>query len=209
VLISNRPKSERDRITNCVTTLCEATGRSPTPATFLAYLIGTDGLTVEAVEDATGAALRRPDKWMPTPGELRQLAGDVNPADRAVMAFQALKAACSRVGGYRSPDFDDPLINATVRNLGGWTRACDIPVSEFDLWYRKEFIQVYEMFCRTGATAEQASPLVGETEAMNAANGFTKIEHKERVKVPTGLPWTRSSQARLETSVPQLAIEGA
>jgi hypothetical protein len=63
------------------------------------------------------AALQRPDKWMPSPGELRELAGDVRPADRAVLAFQALKTACSRVGAFRSPDFDDPLINATVQSI--------------------------------------------------------------------------------------------
>jgi hypothetical protein len=136
---------------------------------YLAYEIGTAGIPVEQIERATMAALQRPDKWMPSPGELRELSGEVRPSDRAVMAFQALKTACSRVGAFRSPDFDDALINATVRNLGGWARACEMPVSEFDTWYRKDFCSVYEMFCRTGANDEQAAPLIeGELIYVNA-----------------------------------------
>lgn len=145
------------------------------------------------------AKLSTEARFRPVPAEIREAAGanEIKPADRAALAFEALKAACSRVGSYRSADFDDPLINAVVRHLGGWTRACDMPVSEFDLWYRKEFIATYEMFCRTGASPEQIAPLEGESEMANRQNGFLGADHSCRVPVPTGLPWAGRPIKRL------------
>lgn len=210
MLVSKRPKAERDRIVNCVTVLCEAVGRTATKATMLAYLVGTDGLSVEAIERATEMALRRPDKWMPSPGELAQLAGETSHSDRAVLAFQVLKTHCSRVGSFRSVDFDDPLINATVRNLGGWTRACEMPESEFDTWYRKDFCQVYEMFCRTGASPEMVQHLVGESEKSNRAHKFLEAAERDVVKVATGLPWAGEPVNLLggDAAKSALALEG-
>lgn len=208
MLKTNRTQEEREQISACVATLCEAVGRKPSKPMYLAYEIGTLGIPVEQIERATTAALQRPDKWMPSPGELRELAGDVRPADRAAMAFQALKTACSRVGAFRSPDFDDALINATVRNLGGWTRACEMPVSEFDTWYRKDFIEVYQMFCRTGTNPEQDAPLIGESEASNLANGFLEEVPGCRVPVVTGLPWAGTERRRLAGSGSPLVLEG-
>lgn len=210
MLQSNRSTEEVARIVRCVLTLCEAVGRKATDTTYLAYELGLDGVPVDAIERATVAALRRPDKWMPSPGELRQLAGDTSHGDRAVLAFQTLKTHCSRVGAFRSVDFDDPLINATVRNLGGWQRACEMPESEFDTWYRKDFCAVYEMFCRTGASPEMVQHLAGESERHNRANGFLEAANKDLVKVATGLPWAGQPVGMLggNGAKPALALEG-
>lgn len=154
---------------------------------------------------AACARLAATAKFRPVPSEVRETcgAGLSQASDRAAFAFQALKDAIPRVGVYRSPDFDDHLINATVRNLGGWQRACDMPQSEFDVWYRKEFIQVYEMFCRVTPGEAQAAPLTGEHEDANRAAGITSIA---RTPVVTGLPWARR-QATLPSSKPQQRLE--
>jgi hypothetical protein len=133
------------------------------------------------------ARLAATAKFRPVPAEVREACGYglIRAQDRAALAFQALKVACQRVGAFRSPDFDDPLINATVRNLGGWTRACEIPESEFDTWYRKDFCGIYEMFCRTGATPEQSATLEGQHEQQNRLDGYPTAE----TPVATGLPW--------------------
>ena len=59
MLASNRPKADRDRLVACVTVLCEAVGRTPTMATYLAYEIGTEGITIEAMLKDLG---REPDR---------------------------------------------------------------------------------------------------------------------------------------------------
>jgi len=192
-----------------IAALATGKGRECDETMLIAYEMGLSDLPLKTIEVAVQAALREANPHMPSPGELRELAGDVRPADRAVMAFQALKTACSRVGGFRSPDFDDPLINAVVRNLGGWTRACEMPVGEFDTWYRKDFCSVYEMFCRTGANNEQAAPLIGESEAANRENGFLEEVPGCRVPVLTGLPWASESKRLAGPDAkPTLTIEG-
>jgi hypothetical protein len=203
MLKSNRSESERQRITACVAALCEAFNRKPTPATFVAYDLGLEGIPVEAVESACCAAFRNPGAYMPTPGELRELCGETKSADRAILAFAALERAVSEVGYYKSPDFDDPLINATVRMLGGWERVCEMGAEEFDKWYRKEFEKTYTALMRTGVDGEATAPLVGCFEKTNRVLGYTQGEvkalvgHDNTTKVATGLPWAGQQPKRL------------
>jgi len=130
----------------------------------------------------------------PSPTEIRELAGAATPTakDRAVLTFQALREAISRIGGFRSPDFDDALINAVVRNLGGWQRACEMSLSEFYGAYRGDYLCLYEMFCRIKPNDAMTAPLVGECEQSSLANGYYEAAARERVKVKTGLPWAEA-----------------
>jgi hypothetical protein len=203
-----KPKTEHEIKLNAVLSMCELF-RPP---------LSDDaaGLYVAALEDLTAAQVVRAcarlattARFRPVPADVREAAGAAIPQaqDRATLAFQALKEACSRVGLYRSPDFDDPLINATVRNLGGWTRACEMPCSEFDTWYRRSFVEVYEMFCRTGADEHHAAPLVGELEQQNLENGHTADEGQCRTRIATGLPWAETGPRRIASNCVTLALE--
>jgi hypothetical protein len=144
---------------------------------------------------------------MPTPGILRAMAGfgEAPAEERADMAFAALRRAVGRVGHWSSPSFDDPLLNATVRNLGGWLRVCDLDIQQFETWYRKDFLRIYAMFSRaSGLSKDDVAPLLGDSEAENVAKGYTGPEHASRVQVRTGLPWAGpaeqlSTPSRLET----------
>lgn len=184
--------SDSGRIVSAIGAMAELFGKQLTEAALELYARSVIDLGGAAVERAVSAAAVS-CKFFPSPAELRDLAGrgQFRAADRAAMAFQALKEACSRYGAFRSPNFDDPLINATVRNLGGWTRACEMPVSEFDVWYRRQFCEVYEMFARLGATPEQSARLIGEHEAVNAANGHQVDPRLTSTDVQTRLPWTQ------------------
>jgi len=137
---------------------------------------------------------------MPTVSELRALTGETTPEDRALLAWGAFEKAVVRVGYYRSPNFDDPLINATVRHLGGWTRVCELDGEEFDKWLRKDFLKTYEALSRTGVGDEQAAPLVGYAERQNRSLGYDRSE--DRCDVRTGLPWAGEPPKRLENRRP-------
>lgn len=60
---------------------------------------------------------------MSSVAELREFcgvaSGRINVKDRPLLAWQAVLEAISKVGAYVSPDFDDSVINATIRQLGG------------------------------------------------------------------------------------------
>lgn len=99
--------------------------------------------------------------------------GSLQPSDRATVAWSAIKSAIATVGGYRSVQFDDPLVTASIRALGGWARFCDCEAGEkFDVWLRKEFEATYRTLMATGIDAEQAAPLAGIIEADRSAHGY-------------------------------------
>lgn len=168
--------------------LCEAFRQKSTPATIMAYEWGLEGLTLEAIERAARQAMRQ-SKFMPSPAELRELAGELPPTRRAVLAWDAFRKALFRPGYDHTVDFDDPIINATVRNLGGWIRVGeewdDRPAHEFDTWFRKEFERVYVSLFYSGVDSEAIAPLPGLYAIENARNGY---EYSKIERIQTGLP---------------------
>jgi hypothetical protein len=90
---------------------------------------------------------------MPTPAELRELAGELKLTDRAEIAWAVFERAVTQQGGFRSVCFNDPAINATVLSLGGWEPLCSMPAHEFDAFLRPKFLKAYEANCRAGRGA--------------------------------------------------------
>lgn len=183
------------------------------------YVAALQDLTADEVLRAC-ACLLTTAKFRPTPSEIREAAGagGISNSDRATLAFAALEKAIRTVGYYRSPDFDDQLINATVRMLGGWERACEIPSEEFDKWYRKEFDRTYQTLLRTGVDGDATAPLVGYFERTNAVLGYTQSEvkklagHDNTARVETGLPWVGQPVKQLpgpkdSPSVPKITFQ--
>lgn len=171
-------------IAAAITLLAEAFGRQATPVTFKAYIAGLEGLSVEAIEAGVNRALKS-CKFMPSPSELRELAGELKGKDRAEKAWLAFERAVTTHGGYRTVSFDDVVINATVRSVGGWLHCCNMPAAEFDTFLRKKFLEAYDSHFRSGVGEEEAGPLVGEFDRENARLGY---EPQNVRRVVTGLP---------------------
>jgi len=179
------PKVRR-AVIDAVTALAEAFGRQTTEATFRAYAIGLDGIPDAAVERAAMLALRA-NKFMPAPSELRQLAGEIPAEARAIKAWQAVAQAVAAHGYYDSVDFDDPVVNATLRNMGGWERFCERLDSDEEKWIRRDFDRIYSSLMAAGVGPHEAAPLGGCIARENAANGY--LEHIPPVAlIECGLP---------------------
>lgn len=176
--------NELKQLTALVSALAAAFNRDADQSLFTAFKLGCGDLPIADVERGVGRAIRE-CKFMPSPAELRELSGVMTPKHRAVLAWDAFDAAVGREGFYRSVDFDDRLINATVRNLGGWREACEKPADEFATHYRREFERVYVALCTTGISPEQAAPLTGEFARVNQASGQPVAPP---VLIETGLP---------------------
>ena len=188
--------TENQRKSVAVAAMAEMYRRELTTTGLKLYVAALADVPASDVEQAIVRAVAA-EKWMPTPAELRELAGCANVADRAVYAFSAMESAISAVGSYRSPDFDDPLINAAVRMLGGWERVCGLPVEEFDKWFRKDFLATYETLARTGVNGDADAPLVGIHERTNRGLGYGNGKSCA-VRITTGLPWAGERPKRLE-----------
>src|SRR3990167_6621691 len=59
---------------------------------------------------------------IPAPGDL--IAQPQARADATALAWATLRKAISSVGSYRSVEFEDAAIAATVEALGGWLELC-------------------------------------------------------------------------------------
>lgn len=190
------------RCTRAVSALCGTFGKQADSILFGAYAMGLEGLTGAQIETAAAVALRTL-KFMPTPVELRELAGELPPKSRAVIAWEALSKAAAR-GYYDTVDFDDPVINAAVRNIGGWEYVTTIEdAREWEAFIRPRFEAAYVALYQHGISREQAAPLLGYHDRENAKDGYPKQEVK---RIATTLP---EASVRLYGDAPKHRVERA
>lgn len=111
-------------------------------------------LTIEEFEKAVGVALQTL-KWMPKPVELIDL---VKPS-KALLAWDVF-AKVARGYIRHSINFQDPIINAVARSLGGLTEISKVPSDKFYAFTRKDFLESYREFERDGLRDVDSGPLL-------------------------------------------------
>ena len=161
-------KTRNERLADVVTMLGEAWRQKITPATLLTFQAGTDDIDIEAIERAAMRAIRE-CQFMPSVFELRQLtgmSGAIATKDRPTLAWIDVRQRIAKVGGYDSPNFLDPTINATIRSLGGWVALCDSTTEEL-VWREKDFLRTYAALMPLNLPDEQTARLAGITETTN------------------------------------------
>jgi hypothetical protein len=161
--------SDAERFANAIRALAASYRQECTAPMLQGYRLGLAGISVDAIERATAAALQR-CKFMPVPAELRALAttDGLGLEAMAVEAFAALRQAIQDHGPDYSVQFADGAITAAVRHLGGWQRVCEMPREEFDKWFSKEFHNAYLGIVQSGASADAMRPLIGNLDRDNA-----------------------------------------
>lgn len=180
---SRPPPSDIATIPGCVTVLAEAFGKVTSVGTFRAYELGLRGLSSDQIKAATQKALET-CRFMPAPAELLEMVF-IRTEDRAAKAWLVFEAAVVQHGYIRTVQFDDPVINATIRALGGWEHCCGMPTTEFDTFLQKRFQETYCSLSRAGVSAEQGAPLMGWIDRENGINGYDQ-ERPELIE--TGMP---------------------
>lgn len=177
---------DREEFVTLITALSRTFSRDADEATFTGYELGLSDVPIDRLKMAIVRAIRE-RKFMPTVAELRELAGELTSDVRAVKAWDALQQAVVAHGYTVSVDFDDPVINATVRNLGGWERICELPASEFDKWLHKDFDRTYTALCQAGIGPDAGAPLLGYHDRNNLVGGFAK-HVTQPLRITTDLP---------------------
>ena len=134
-----------------------------TEAVYEGYWRGLRDLPLAAVNVAVNRAMRE-CRFMPSVAEIRERADVMTQADRAIKAWGVLRQAVDQHGCYRSVNFDDPIVNATIRTLGNWRCIDDRIANEGINWIRKEFLATYAAYCRTGISHDPCGHLIGHEE---------------------------------------------
>lgn len=200
--------SDKEKFAFAIASLFETFSQETTKPIMNGYWLGLGDLSLEAVQGAVALAIRESDH-LPRPAELRRLTGEQTKAeDRAIAAWgDVLKAI--PLGAYKHLDFADKLVNATIRNLGGWpsflSRFTD---AEAEKWARIEFCKAYSSFASSGVNGEAIAPLPGLSEVTISASR----EIVPAVPVRIQCDANRAAAPRLlpsgSTSVERLAIGG-
>ena len=131
-------------------------------------------LPAEAIE----LALRRYNRECsdhPTPAAVRRYAGVAGLTDeqRAQVAWRVVRSCAARYGAYYAISFDDPIIHAAIRAIGGWTNLCTTQIDEMH-WKAKAFCEAYVSVARSG---------IGEFDSLP---GLLDCQN-EPVQITTGL----------------------
>ena len=130
-----------------------------TPAGLRLYARAISDIPLADIDRAIDRALAVCE-FFPPPAKLRELAGVARPEDAAVHAWGVAFAAIGEHGAYRSVAFEDPLITAAVRHLGGWEVFCGMTSDDVP-FRRRDFERAYAAFARSGISPEQAAHLPG------------------------------------------------
>ncbi len=183
---------DKIRRARAVTVLLETFGRKVSQAQLHGYEWALSDIVPETIEAAVATYLRLPEEFPATPGKLRELCGVTSAEDRAMLAWSAVLRAVP-IGSYKSIDFDDQLINAVIRSMGGWVALLARCGDDFDVWARKTFIDTYAAHGRTGVDGEACRPLpglsdTGDHEVRRADGTVHMIALSGPVEFVTGLP---------------------
>ena len=111
--------ASKETIADIVTVLAEAFGRQSSKTMIAAYAMALDDLSDEQVLAAGRSLLRSTREFMPTPGQMREVAvtGGAGAEARCDAAWLVFDKAVRMLGADKSVNFRDGLINATVRLL--------------------------------------------------------------------------------------------
>jgi hypothetical protein len=154
-----------------IAVLCAAVGKEMTADQMRAWKVMFEDLTAEQFKDGIVKTIRSYTfAGFPPIGVIRDncgaKSGIIATKDRPTLAWGDVRRAISRVGGYDSPKFDDPIIHATIRQLGGWVALCDSTADEL-VWREKDFLRTYAALSPLNLPDEQIERLTGIAEREN------------------------------------------
>jgi len=155
--------TRREKFGTSLAVLAATFNRELVPAAIEGYWLTLQGLTDDELAVATKRGLAEA-RFMPSPSELLALAerGRSVEADSA-QAWQAVRSAIDK-HDYLVASIDfGPLVNAVVRNLGGWDTLCRAKLSDLDNpgWLRKRFDEVYAALSIAKLDSLNGEPLPG------------------------------------------------
>lgn len=172
---------DRERFAMAINVLATAFERELDEPLLEAYWMALDDLPIDVIERAVKRSIRELE-YFPKPAQLRKLEAPMKAEHRAVVAWRVVSKTAASTGAYASVSFDDPVTNATIRNMGGWHWLCERPAKDFDVWVRKDFERIYRALYESGVNGDSCKHLPGRTERDNIGSG------PEVVTVSVGLP---------------------
>lgn len=163
---------EFDTFAAMLQAVAEYHGKTLSPGVISIYWQGLRDLELAPLRQALNAHVQNPDsgQFMPKIADIRRMIGGTI-KDAALMAWNKVTEGISRVGGYNSVCFDDPIINRVLIDMGGWPALCQKPEKELP-FIEKNFCERYRAYRTRGGEVDHPRYLSGLSEADNSLRGF-------------------------------------
>jgi hypothetical protein len=161
-------KDDKGQFLQILTGLSDLYGSELSKISITLYWEALKGHRIDLISVAASEHVKH-SQWMPKPSQFLDILtkSDMTPEERATLAWGCVSRAAKSIGGYACVNFDDPLINATIRNQGGWSRICTQPAEHFESFIRRQFIADYVVLCGAKLSVESLMPLHGTFDKDN------------------------------------------
>lgn len=106
----------------------------------------------EDVQRAIELHVNDPDtgQFMAKPADIvRYLEGSKE--EKALHALSKVESAVRHIGHYTSVAFDDPIIHAVIRDMGGWAKFCTCKEESYG-FQSSQFLKRYQYYLKYGMT---------------------------------------------------------
>lgn len=164
-------ESDREGFAGTLLTIGKMFGKIPDTDTLKIYWESLRDLTLETIQTAIHNHLRDPEHchFMPMPGDIIRLAGFRR--QNALTAWAEVIDTMESVGAYGTVMFEDGVVNAVIRDLGGWPEVCYRQThDEEEIWLQKEFERRYNEYLASGRFT--CLPLIGLHDENNIPKGY-------------------------------------
>lgn len=162
-------ESDRQKFAVAIGAMFETFGVEATEDLMRGYWIGLCDLSIESVEIAILRAIRECER-LARPFDLRKLSGEQTGEVKAILAWDEVQKALP-LGPYKHVDFCDRVVNAVIRNMGGWPSFVErFTSAEEEKWVRQEFIRCYRALSQSSLNDDACQPLIGLAQ-LHGANG--------------------------------------
>ena len=174
------PNTKRE-LENALMILFATFGKTATPDQLRGYVVALRKLSTEQFQRAIERALEE-CKTFPTPAHLIELSGYATLPRRATIAWQDAVNAVLRHGCYRHVNFEDRIINAVIREFGGWLTFNTLFTSaKEEEFLRMKFLKIYEGY---SGFLDDSSPLCEYLIGMNTVE--PPLIHQIASSIPAG-----------------------
>ena len=129
----------------------EQYGKPMSPDLIRFYFDGLSHLPIETVRAALSKHIRNTDtgQFMPRIADVIR-ACEGRTEDAAYAALILVQGAFSSVGAWSSIQFAEPIINAVLRDMGGWPQICGYKSEEWAQFGSKDFMRRFRIYAERG-----------------------------------------------------------
>jgi len=159
---------EKKEFLEIITGLCDVYDKQLSKQGMRFYLQMLEEYDFAAVKRALYRYLKNASgsgSFFPKPADIIALI-EGDPADRAEEAWAEVLQALERIGTWKSIKFRDPIINAVIKELGGWMYLGEKTTQELE-YLHHQFVKLYRHYAKMGKVPF-VKHLVGRVEALNS-----------------------------------------